>query len=58
MRLVKRFRDWLRRESGQTLVEYGLIIGGVSLAIIAILITLAPGAFQDLVAAVTAQMGV
>ena len=56
VRIVNRLLTWLRPESGQTLVEYGLIIGGVSLAIIAILIGLAPGAFADLVDAIETAM--
>ena len=56
MRIVNRLLTWLRPESGQTLVEYGLIIGAVSLAIIVILALLAPGAFQTLVDAVTTAM--
>ena len=56
MTFVLRVWSWLRPESGQTLVEYGLIIGAVSLAIIAILAGLVPGAFQDVVDAVAAAM--
>jgi len=56
MRIVKRLLTWLRPESGQTLVEYGLIIGAVSLAIIVILAALAPGAFGTLVNLVTNAM--
>ena len=56
MTFVLRVWSWLRPESGQTLVEYGLIIGAVSLAIIAILAGLVPGAFQDVVDAVADAM--
>ena len=53
---LARLMTWTRAEKGQTLVEYGLIIGGVSLAIIAILVALAPGAFGTLVNLVTNAM--
>ena len=56
MTFVLRVWTWLRPDSGQTLVEYGLIICAVSLAIIAILAGLVPGAFQDVVDAVADAM--
>jgi pilus assembly protein Flp/PilA len=37
---VKRLATWLRREEGQTLVEYALIVGLVSVAAIVIMITM------------------
>ena len=47
---------YLRHDEGQTLVEYGLIIGAVSLAIIVILAGLAPGGFSEVVTAVIDRM--
>ena len=56
MILATRFLTRLLSDKGQTLVEYGLIIGAVSLAIIAILIGLVGGGFQDVVDAVADAM--
>ena len=36
MRLLNKLMTWLRREEGQTLVEYALIVGLVSIAAILI----------------------
>ncbi len=43
MELVKRVLRWLREESGQTLVEYGLIVALVSIAVIGALLLLGGG---------------
>jgi len=40
MRLLNKLMTWLRREEGQTLVEYALIVGLVSIAAILIMVTM------------------
>jgi len=40
MRLLNRLVTWLRRDEGQTLVEYALIVGLVSIAAIVIMIAM------------------
>lgn len=35
MRFYDRVRAWARREQGATAIEYGLIAGGISIAIVA-----------------------
>ena len=40
MRLLNKVLSWLRRDEGQTLVEYALIVGLVSIAAIVIMITM------------------
>lgn len=47
-----RVMTWVRREEGQTLVEYGLIVGLVSVAAIVVMITMGEaiqGVFTDVV---------
>ena len=44
------------REEGQTIVEYGLVIGGISLVLIAGIAVGLGGAFADLFANVTDAM--
>jgi pilus assembly protein Flp/PilA len=40
MRLLNKVLSWLRRDEGQTLVEYALIVGLVSIAAIVVMITM------------------
>ena len=37
---VLRLTTWLRREEGQTLVEYGLIVGLVSVAAVVVMVVM------------------
>ena len=56
MRLLNRVMNWLRQEKGQTLVEYALIVGLVSIVAIAVMITMGGqigAVFQD----ITSQLG-
>jgi len=46
MRLLNKVLSWLRRDEGQTLVEYALIVALVSIAAIAVMITMG-GAIRD-----------
>ena len=56
MRLINRVMTWLRRDEGQTLVEYALIVGLVSIAAIVIMITMG-GAIGDVFTAITDELG-
>lgn len=56
MRLLNRVVTWLRREKGQTLVEYALIVGLVSIAAILVMITMG-GAIGDVFDAITGALG-
>jgi len=47
---------WLRRDEGQTLVEYALIVGLVSIAAIVIMVTMG-GAIGDVFTAITDELG-
>ena len=52
MRLLNKLMTWLRRDEGQTLVEYALIVGLVSIAAIVVMITMGDsieGVFGDIV---------
>lgn len=50
LNLIQTLVARLKREEGQTIVEYGLVIGGVSLVLIGLLVTTGLGpAFTDLV---------
>ena len=47
---MKIFMKLLREEDGQTMIEYGLLIGLISVAVIAVLVLLGPriaGFFQS-----------
>lgn len=50
-----RVMTWVRRDEGQTLVEYGLIVGLVSVAAIVVMITMG-GAIADVFADVTTRL--
>lgn len=54
---LSRMTSWLRREEGQTLVEYGLIVGLVSVAAIAVMVTMG-GAIGSLFGDIAACFGV
>jgi pilus assembly protein Flp/PilA len=56
MRLLNRVMTWLRRDDGQTLVEYALIVGLVSIAAIVVMITMG-GAIGDVFDAITTKLG-
>lgn len=57
LNLIQALTLRLKREEGQTIVEYGLIIGGVSLVLIGLLmVTGLSDAFTNLVTDVAAQM--
>lgn len=51
-----RLMSWMREEKGQTLVEYALIVGLVSIAAIVVMITMG-GAIGDVFTAITTQLG-
>ena len=51
MRLLNKVLSWLRRDEGQTLVEYALIVGLVSIAAIVVMVTMGneiEGVFGDI----------
>jgi pilus assembly protein Flp/PilA len=56
MRLINKLMSWLRREEGQTLVEYALIVGLVSIAAILVMITMG-GAIGNVFSAITTRLG-
>ena len=53
---LTRLMSWVREEKGQTLVEYALIVGLVSIAAIVIMITMG-GAIGDVFSAITDELG-
>ena len=53
---LTRLMSWIREEKGQTLVEYALIVGLVSIAAIVIMITMG-GAIGDVFSAITDELG-
>ncbi len=53
---LTRLMSWIREEKGQTLVEYALIVGLVSIAAIVVMITMG-GAIGDVFDAITSQLG-
>jgi Flp pilus assembly pilin Flp len=58
LNLIQALQARLRREEGQTVVEYALVIGGVSLVLIAALVASGiAGEFTDLVADIADAMG-
>ena len=56
MRLLNKVLSWVRRDEGQTLVEYALIVGLVSIAAILIMITMG-GAIGDVFQAIADELG-
>jgi Flp pilus assembly pilin Flp len=58
MRLINRVMTWLRGESGQTLIEYGLIAALVSIVIVAAFASGLGGAFTDLVTKIRSALQV
>jgi len=53
---LTRLMSWIREEKGQTLVEYALIVGLVSIAAIVVMITMG-GAIGDVFSAITDELG-
>jgi pilus assembly protein Flp/PilA len=53
---LTRLMTWLRRDEGQTLVEYALIVGLVSIAAIVVMITMG-GKIGDVFQAISDQLG-
>jgi pilus assembly protein Flp/PilA len=53
---LTRLTTWLRRDEGQTLVEYALIVGLVSIAAIVIMVLMG-GAIGDVFQAITDELG-
>jgi pilus assembly protein Flp/PilA len=53
---LTRLMTWLRRDEGQTLVEYALIVGLVSIAAIVVMITMG-GKVGDVFQAVSDKLG-
>jgi Flp pilus assembly pilin Flp len=47
---------WLRREDGQTLIEYGLIAALISIVIVTVFATGLSGAFTGLVGRITSAL--
>jgi Flp pilus assembly pilin Flp len=56
MRLLNRLVTWARRDKGQTLVEYALIVGLVSIAAILVMITMG-GAIGDVFGKINDVLG-
>jgi Flp pilus assembly pilin Flp len=56
MRLLNRVMTWLRREDGQTLIEYGLIAALISIVIVGVFATGLSGAFTSLVGRITSAL--
>jgi pilus assembly protein Flp/PilA len=53
---LTRLMTWLRRDEGQTLVEYALIVGLVSIAAIVVMITMG-SKIGDVFQAISDQLG-
>ena len=56
MRLLNRVMNWLRREDGQTLIEYGLIAALISIVIVGAFAGGLTGAFGGLVTRITTAL--
>lgn len=58
LNLIQVLTERLKREEGQTIVEYGLVIGGISLALIALIsVTGLSGVFTQLITDIGDAMG-
>ncbi len=53
---LMKLMSWVREEKGQTLVEYALIVGLVSIAAIVVMILMG-GAIGDVFNAITTKLG-
>jgi pilus assembly protein Flp/PilA len=53
---LMKLMSWVREEKGQTLVEYALIVGLVSIAAIVVMILMG-GAIGDVFNAITSKLG-
>ncbi len=56
MRLLNGVMNWLRREDGQTLIEYGLIAALISIVIVGAFALGLTGAFTGLVTRITSAL--
>jgi len=56
MRLINRVMTWLRRDEGQTLIEYGLIAALISIVIVGAFALGLDGAFTSLVDRITTAL--
>jgi Flp pilus assembly pilin Flp len=58
LNLIQALAARLKREEGQTIVEYGLVIGGISLVLITLfIVTDLGGAFTQLITDIKTAMG-
>ena len=58
LNLIQALTERLKREEGQTIVEYGLVIGGISLALIALITVTGLGdVFTQLIDDIATAMG-
>jgi Flp pilus assembly pilin Flp len=58
LNLIQALTARLKREEGQAIVEYALVIGGVSLVLIGVLVTSGlSGEFTELVGRIASTMG-
>jgi Flp pilus assembly pilin Flp len=58
LNLIDAFIARLKREEGQTIVEYGLVIGGISLVLIGLFVVSGlSGVFSQLITDIKTAMG-
>ena len=58
LNLIQALTARLKREEGQTIVEYGLVIGGISLVLITLfIVTDLGGVFTQLITDIKTAMG-
>ena len=58
LNLIEAFVARLKREEGQTIVEYGLVIGGISLVLIGLFVVAGlQGVFAQLITDIKTAMG-